>query len=791
MPRAMAWQNVKVHFVTILYLWTCSQVFLICLVSCEVAVNCWWDKAAPVGHNVSVLCHTSTRGRANSCGLCQLYVIKRDQRHQFPSTCASTEETFNFSIAAEHREHLRCMCTGNTSETCSVTVRGGYPPSPPSRPDCAIEDVEEGDIYCSWTKSNEPLIPTVYTLHWEDYEGIVKSVESSSESAVINRLDYMKEADTTAWVTAKNILGSEQSEKSHFNTGNIERPNPPKDLTLASESMELTWDMECDRVGQLDMSCQVQYRTHSHMLDWTEVDDCQFSFVLEDPQPFTQYSFRVRCHCGYEEKVMSNWSSVFSVRTPPAAPVGHLDVWSDCAPNSDESVCNVYWKEMPLSQARGEVISYIVTLKLKNGTEFKQVSRQRRNTESQQLADQSCRQLRHFPLNPGVIEVFVSANTSAGTSYPTYMLFAETGQTTPEVNLSVIGESQQLRVSWSIHPQFSESVLEYVIQHVSVVPHSPCLNWVRVNRTQRSVTLTADFWNYTAYNVSLFAVYHNHSTFLKSAIAYTLEGVPPKVSQIHVKNISQSSATLIWSPIPVHESNGAILHYLVGIKETGSNISSIRTSMQLSELEPAQQYQVWVSAVTTAGEGARSFTTFSTNEKSSNVTLLVVFMALVFLVLFCVIVLVYQPTWCFVKIPDPINSKAFKHMNFQHAWPRLYSPSELNIKISELEIVEKLDRDTPTPPSETDLEKVLIDVELQHFQLPNGLGRTNKGGDEPEEEPEESKRESILKQGSWAKEYSEMVDTDEEKDGGDEEEWWDQQFVSDYERHFLPSVEVN
>uniref|UniRef100_A0A673N071 Interleukin-12 receptor subunit beta-2-like n=1 Tax=Sinocyclocheilus rhinocerous TaxID=307959 RepID=A0A673N071_9TELE len=707
----MAWQNVKVHFATILYLWICSQV------SCEVAVNCWWNKALPVAHNVSVLCHMSTRGRANSCGLCQLYVIKLDHRHQFPSTCASTKETFNFSIAAEHREHIRCMCNGNTSETCNVTVRGGR--------------------------------------------------VGRSESAVINRREYMKSTYTTAWVTAKNVLGSAQSERSSFNTGHIERPDPPYNINLTSDPLEFIWDMYCDRVGHLDKSCQMQYRARNHMLDWIEVDDCQVMFVLEDPQPFTQYSFRVRCHCGYEEKVMSNWSSVYSVRTPPAAPVGQLDVWSDCAPNSDKSSCNVYWKEMPLSQARGEIINYIVTLKLKNGTEVKQVTRQRRHTERRQLAKQSCLQLRHFPLKPGVMGVFVSANTSMGTSDPTYMLFAERGQRMPEVNLSVIGESQALRVSWSIHPQFSESVLEYVVQHVSVVPHCLCLNWVRVKRTQRSVTLTGDFWNYTAYNVSLFAVFNNHSTFLKSAIAYTLEGVPPKVPQIHVKNISHSSATLIWSPIPVHESNGVILHYLVGIKETGFNISSDRTSMQLSQLQPAQQYHIWVSAVSAAGEGARSFTTFFTDEKNSNATLLAVFIILMFLVLlFSIFKLVYRPTWCFVKIPDPINSKAFKHMNFQHAWPRLCSPSELNIKISELEIVEKLDRDTPTPPSETEPEKVLIDVEPQHFQLPNGLGRTNEGGDEPEE----SNRGSILKHGSWAKEYSEMVDTDEE------EEWWDQQY---------------
>lgn len=61
------------------------------------------------------------------------------------------------------------------------------------------------------------------------------------------------------------------------------------------------------------------------------------------------------------------------------------------------------------------------------------------------------------------------------------------------MNLSVIGENQTLQVSWHVHPQFSESVLEYVVQYVSVVPYHPCLNWVRANRTQRSVTITGGF----------------------------------------------------------------------------------------------------------------------------------------------------------------------------------------------------------------------------------------------------------------------------------------------------------
>jgi len=51
------------------------------------------------------------------------------------------------------------------------------PPSSPSRPDCAIEDLDEF-IHCSWTKSNEPMIPTIYTLHWKDCDGYDSVLQS-------------------------------------------------------------------------------------------------------------------------------------------------------------------------------------------------------------------------------------------------------------------------------------------------------------------------------------------------------------------------------------------------------------------------------------------------------------------------------------------------------------------------------------------------------------------------------------------------------------------------------------
>lgn len=689
-------------------------------------------------------------------------------------------------------------CRDNKEHTCNVTVLGGNPPSPPSGLDCAIEHMDiDMDIHCSWSTAYKPVIPTIYTLHWKDYEGKIRSRVSENEHCVIKRSEYEKCNEMTVWVTARNVLGTTQSQEFEFNTGRIIRPATPDITNHTSTPLEIFWEMICDIPGFPGKKCEVQYHTVDDV-NWTKVDDYQVSFWLEDPQPFTEYQFRVRCRCEHEEheehedKVISNWTSVYSVRTPPAAPVGKLDVWSDCTSNFDTSFCNVYWKEMPVYQARGEINNYIVKFKLVNGTEIEQVTRQRRDTKSQHSG---CQRLRRFSLLPGVVGVFVSANTSMGTSDPTFMALPVQGLSTPGVNLSVTEMNQKLVVSWSVPSRLSKNIQEYVVQHVSVEPsHTSCLNWTRVNKTQSSVTFTGEFRNYTAYNVSLFAVNNKSSNFLRSALAYTLQGVPPKVPEFHVKNISHTSVTLIWSHIPVHESKGVILQYTVGVNEaTGVNVSSDRTSYQISELEPAQQYQAWVSAVTVAGEGARTITTFSTEDKPGYVTptLLAIFIVIPLFVLTLLIVLIVMlrssiSMLCFEVIPDPTNSKSFKHANFQHVWPGICSTSGSVLKISELEIVENLISVTAIPPCET-----ILDTEFQQDHKPDGDREIIEDNVEPA-------RETVSGRDGWRKDYSEMVDTDEEEGGGggggdeedDDDEWEEQNCVSDYERHFMPSVEA-
>lgn len=132
------------------------------------------------------------------------------------------------------------------------------------------------------------------------------------------------------------------------------------------------------------------------------------------------------------------------------------------------------------------------------------------------------------------------------------------------------------------------------------------------------------------------------------------------------------------------------------------------------------------------------------------------------------------------------KAKNYKTVHiFQQVWPGLCSPSESELKISELEVVENLIPIAVT--TETTLEKPLLDTEPQHDQIPDEVHSNVR---ENIKESVEPKREINAERNGWRKDYSEMVDTDEDEGGGDDEdeEWEEQPCVSDYERHFMPSV---
>ncbi|KAG7334994.1 hypothetical protein KOW79_001590 [Hemibagrus wyckioides] len=773
-------------------------------------VKCWWRRVSSNGPNVSIECQANPQESTLECNLCHQHVLSFNPAAHFSQTgCSHMSASFSALLEVHEMQNTNCtlLCPENTTGQTPLTciVQEGYPP-----PYCLVPfHDDKSNIHCNWTGSLNPLVPTNFTLHWREsaengYNGH-KDV-GESDSGIIPRAEYPTHENIKVWVSAVNALGELSSEILEINTQSIIQPATPIIITHSSEPLEILWDMpdEADPFG--DWQCKVQYKKQCDQ-DWTEVEDTyEVSFILEDAVPFTTYRFRVRCRRASDESsVMSEWSPEYTAETPVAAPVGTLDVWSDCDSSSYESSCTVLWKEMPKQQARGNINNYVLTMQLSNGsvvningsvhtsaeiyTQCEQgtirkeplnlaSAAQQRYLRCPQEQEQSCFHYCHLSIPVKEVKcIGVTVNTAGGESSPALVALPRTGLVQPAGTLEVRGKSQELNVSWS---PFSDSIQEYVVQHKPVgLPHTPCLNWVKVHKNQTFVTLRGQFSDYTAYNVSLFAIVNNGSCFIKSALAYTVEGVPPSVTHFQAIPTSPFSVNLKWITIPLNMSRGHIMHYLVGISNdvVEYKVNSDQSSFQLSKLKPGQQYEVWISARTVAGEGNRTFACFTT-APSENITKIVMIVGVSIIVLVIIIVFVCLKSkiskW--INIPDPINSSSFKQLSnqFWQSWPIPSAPIEYGLTISQVEVVPELEIhhepevEQPEEPREQDQSR---EEELQGY---GELERDN----------------SLLRR---QKEYSQMIDSSDEDGRSCEAEEWNEDWneePSGYEKHFMPCVVV-
>ncbi|XP_038842108.1 interleukin-6 receptor subunit beta-like [Salvelinus namaycush] len=641
------------------------------------------------------------------------------------------------------------------------------PPSPPSAPQCHIPYTEgrQADIHCFWDPGQDPQIPTSYSLHWNSTEGISSAVEGTNVSGVIPRELYTSYSDLTVLVKAANQHGSATSTMAAFNTGDIKKPPTPEITHYCPQPLEIYWIVQCEDQGSSDQLCEVQYRTQDQQ-DWTQKEDILRSFLLLTPRPYTVYEFQVRCACEGPQALMSDWSSVYKAWSSESAPVKALDVWSDCGVTSEPPQCALMWKEMPTWLVQGKVLGYVVTLSYSNGTvAVVNVSM----SEPGDLCVCQEKRCRFTPSLRGVSGVDVSVYNSQGATKPAPLALPTSGLQLPELSFTVNQDMLSLNVSWSLPPQPIENMHEYVVQYKQVgLPPTQGFDWIKVHQNHTSIILRGDFENHTAYNVSLFAVFINSSCLLASAISYSLHGLPPKVTEFKVQHISDSNVTLSWQHISLTQSKGLILCYqLVLNNVTVYNVSRDQNSLHLLRLTSGH-HQVWIRAETKAGLGPSESITFSTENSPGYLKYLVPGIIAGMLLL---IIIIVQMKTC-AKVPDPSNSKLLQQMKlqFNSSLTAIFSPLESNPKISELEVVENpfwganaCPRKRSSPDGQTE---GVVGEERTHIRT----------GEEAEKEEDADKG------------YSKIIDTDEEeRDGGESGSLFeDDQFVSDYEKHFMP-----
>ncbi|KAJ8251524.1 hypothetical protein GJAV_G00222270 [Gymnothorax javanicus] len=749
-----------------------------------VNVTCLWERHFLVGSNVSGACHVGQA--ASGCGVQSLRLTAAGEA-VLAYGYRGDSALFTVPAFTESTLHLHCElpCTDlRPLPHCDITLQGGYPPPRPLGLECLVP-FGSSDIHCSWDPGERPLLPVSYTLHWLQFSSEEREVEAGAAKVVISQLEF-SQGTMTVWVVASNLFGSSASETLIFDTLDVIQPPAPNITHHLTPHLEVFWDLDCDQSEHMtedaDQTCEVQYRIGDEQ-GWTEGDsEAQDRFLLLDPRPFSKYDFRVRCACFGSESVQSNWSNIYSVQSPEAAPSGKLDVWSDCKQNSTGQLkCAIVWKRPSPSVARGKVLMYQVTVEHNLGdVVVMNVSAEELGVaeEKERVGECGGVQCYRLPLSlQGVTGVNLVAHTSQGGTDPAILALPGSGsklQTSGD--FVVTAEGWRFNVSWTPLSHFFGDV-EYVVQLRGAGVH-PMFDWIKLNGSQSSVTLIGDFRNYTPYNISLFSVIADRRCLLGSTITYILQGVPSKVTGFQVSQIGFTEVTLTWG-VPLHPRRGVILRYLLGQgNQTEHTVSGNSSSLQISGLHPGQQYHFWICAESEAGLGPKEFFRFATHATKDYV-IYVMLLLLILLALGLILPLLICRKYgvhslkqfrCCRKVPDPINSRLFRQSQCNwKTWTGCVAESVQ--KLSDLEIVEKLD---------------LEDCGSQEWKVRQGWTRTEE--EEAEEEWSATLDEGESDLGMQGDDYSKMIDSEGDEESVSRSPTETQEFFfSGYEKHFMPS----
>ncbi|XP_029365342.1 interleukin 12 receptor, beta 2a, like isoform X2 [Echeneis naucrates] len=662
-----------------------------------------------------------------------------------------------------------------------------------SRLDCYFPCTEEScdtNIHCDWDPRLDTRNPTNYSLHWSP--SIIKGSETSktNSSGIIDREHFANHGKLCIWVEATSQQDSVKSHEGCFNLTHIMKPPPPKIKLMRQMAIEIEWDSFCNELQDSVGSCDYRYRIEGDQVWIQEEGIFVHSHEIGSPLPCRIYELQVRCACKMGLK--SDWSTIHRIRSAEMKPFGKPDIWWDYGISPARSNYTLTLKNLAKSQTCS-VQGYEASLLYNNGT-----------VVHTNLSGLLCSDLLCY-LNASFKDVRllnVSAFNAHGATEPSPLLMPISGEEKDEQILNLTMNEANLTVSWNQPSQHTDNLKEYVVQFKQAgCPPGKGFGWVKVLKNQTTAFLKGHFEKYTAFKVSLYSVSDSLEVHhLSSAIGYSLEGTPPSVQFFEVVSITPTQVTLFWKPAPLSEQNGMIRYYQIGLdKQNVDNVSASTQhengTFQLKHLTPGQEYKVWIRAVTGAGPGGNYTVTFKTMP-DGNYVLRVTLLAVIFLVVISIffslccyfgINKVCPMATCFwEKVPDPSNSHIFKQkkhqMNESFDWICI-SFHEKHPNISMLEIVETL---TPQPrdfiPS---AEKKSNPDGLIKPLLEDGCSHMDAQDDQIEDATKQSANTGPR---HGRKEYSKIVDSDEEKDKDDCLNSADDEVTSGYERHFMPTA---
>ncbi|XP_021535654.1 interleukin-12 receptor subunit beta-2 isoform X3 [Neomonachus schauinslandi] len=374
----------------------------------------------------------------------------------------------------------KLACSKNKElRICGAEISVGVVPEQPQNLSC-IQKGERGTVTCTWDRGRDTHLYTAYTLQLNGPKNLTWQKQCNGHycdhlDLGVNLTPELPESSYTAKVTAINSLGTASSFPSTFTFLDIVRPLPPWDIRIKCVNASvsrciLQWNDE-----GLVLLNRLRYRPNSSGA-WKMVSatNTKGRHDLLDLKPFTEYEFQISAKLHLYKGSWSDWSESLRTQTPEEEPTGTLDVWymKQHIDYSRQQI-SLFWKNMSISETRGKILHYRVTLQevaggkvtLQNITE---------HTSWTWVVPRT-----------GNWVVTVSAANSKGSSLPTRINITDLCGAELLAPRQVSANSEgvdNIMVTWEPPGKAAPAVQEYVVEWKELHPRGgtqPPLNWLR------------------------------------------------------------------------------------------------------------------------------------------------------------------------------------------------------------------------------------------------------------------------------------------------------------------------
>ncbi|XP_043346687.1 interleukin-12 receptor subunit beta-2 isoform X1 [Dermochelys coriacea] len=627
------------------------------------------------------------------------------------------ELIFNKSkmVLAYGRHTFSCKCKSNGKIICGIDIYVGNPPDQPGNVSCILYG-RDGNLTCTWDKGRLTHIETTYVVQLTNETECLSFAEESMNpkygSLNLTKLNF--ESNYTAVVAASNSLGNASSLPFTFMLIDIVKPHSPTDILVKFDNVSETNCTILWQDQQQTQSFRLRYRpVNSH--SWNMVETLNSTrYNLHDLKPHTEYEFQVCCKFHPNRGIWSDWST-FRKQTPEAVPSGLLDVWyirQDM--DSKTQKITLFWKVMSKSEARGEILHYILDFQALNQTSLR--------TTNETITTQT-----HYTIVLPKVDynIMVYAHNSKGNSPPTSIVIDLSILDLPppqSISVTPMGNNS-IFVIWEPPIESAAFINGYIVEWAETHSPEPHLNWIKIPASNLSTTISENIKHDVCYDINVFALYRNRIGKVASARGYLKQEAPSAGPQVYTA-VKGDDVCVSSEEIPGHQQMGGITNYNIYLQKKNSqegpkvyviHKETSRNSFLMKNLQHGVNYVLWMTASTMAGEnpvGNKELVYLESVSEWIIVLAACIFFSISTCICFvqsiqkalCLLLSVLVPQWYRKAIPDPANS----------TWAKKYSSAEDELNLDSNQFLSYFS--SFEEPETIEVEEVFIKREPMAFK---------------------------------------------------------------------------